>query len=164
VERDPFEYHRAASRRMGAVRWWAIAAVAVVAGAAVWLIWSVDAGVLLAIVIVLLGVEAQNRLSKRWWIGRYPELADPLTEWRGAAPKPNDATRTPALAAVEKAKMRPNGWVYEIIGSPAPGETIPPERIRGAWKVDAAGKITRFVPYPELRRHEPRSSDGSPLG
>jgi hypothetical protein len=55
-------------------------------------------------------------------------------------------------ALVEEAKSRPNGWVYEIVGKYGPDDAVPPQAIRGAWKVDANGKIVGdFIPNPSFR-------------
>lgn len=60
---------------------------------------------------------------------------------------------TPDL--VSEAKKHPNGWVYVITGSYRPEDTIPPEAIAGAWKVDSSGNIVpgSFQPNP---RHAPK--------
>jgi hypothetical protein len=75
-------------------------------------------------------------------------------------------TRTPSATTIVKAKRYPNRWIYEIAGTPQPGETVAPERILGAWKIDANGEIAgEFVPQSVMaERYEPRSPDGSPLG
>jgi hypothetical protein len=44
--------------------------------------------------------------------------------------------------AIEEARHQPNGWVYEIVGGEVEDGSVPPERIRGAWKVDGEGQIT----------------------
>ena len=57
--------------------------------------------------------------------------------------------RRPPPAAVEEAKSRRNGWVYEIDGSYGPNDAVPPDAIRGAWKVDGDGNIVGdFIPNP----------------
>jgi hypothetical protein len=56
----------------------------------------------------------------------------------------------PALVA--EAKTRPGGWVYEIVGDYQPDDAVPPEAIRGAWKVDDEGQIVGdFMPNPKFR-------------
>lgn len=47
----------------------------------------------------------------------------------------------PLLGEIEEAKRNPNGWVYRIAGTVAPDESVPPEAILGAWKVNANGRI-----------------------
>lgn len=48
-----------------------------------------------------------------------------------------------------EAKGQPNGWVYAIGGGYSDTEAVPPQAIRGAWKVDAHGNITgEFKPNP----------------
>jgi hypothetical protein len=62
----------------------------------------------------------------------------------------SNPTITPALIA--EAKRQPNGWVYAIDGVSDPNGAVPPERIRGAWKVDANGEIKGdFIPNPDYR-------------
>lgn len=57
--------------------------------------------------------------------------------------------RMPPLELVEEAKRFPDGWVYEISGSYGPHDAVPPEAIKGAWKVDSHGRITgEFTPNP----------------
>lgn len=41
-----------------------------------------------------------------------------------------------------EAKSNPNGWVYEIDWPYADDDFVPPEAIKGAWKVDGSGTIT----------------------
>ncbi|MBW8847991.1 MAG: hypothetical protein JF607_23755 [Burkholderiales bacterium] len=52
-----------------------------------------------------------------------------------------------------EAKRHPNGYVYVIRGDIADNEAVPPEAIRGAWKVDAQGEIVpdSFVANPRYR-------------
>jgi len=76
---------------------------------------------------------------------------------------------TPAPEAVAEAKRHPNGWVYVIEGGFRPDEGVPPQAIRGAWKVDANGEIMgAFIPNPNfvpgLRKPGPGgpSAEGSP--
>lgn len=55
----------------------------------------------------------------------------------------------PSEEVVQAAKLRPNGWVYQIEGRYASHESVPPEAILGAWKVDAKGNIVGdFIPNP----------------
>ena len=70
------------------------------------------------------------------------------------ASAPSSLVAAPALtpSAVAEAKTRPNGWVYAIDGITDPNGDVPPERIRGAWKVNASGEIEGdFVPNPNYR-------------
>jgi hypothetical protein len=41
-----------------------------------------------------------------------------------------------------EAKSNPNGWVYEIDWPYGEDDYVPPEAIKGAWKVDGSGTIT----------------------
>jgi hypothetical protein len=47
----------------------------------------------------------------------------------------------PLLGEIEEASRNPNGWVYRIAGNFGPNESVPPEAIMGAWKVDGQGRI-----------------------
>jgi hypothetical protein len=40
-----------------------------------------------------------------------------------------------------EAKSNPNGWVYVIMGNYGPKDSVPPDAIAGAWKVDSSGEI-----------------------
>jgi hypothetical protein len=66
-------------------------------------------------------------------------------------PPPSDGP-TPDAAAIAEAKRNPNGWVYAMDGIADPNGAVPPERIRGAWKVNANGEIEgEFMPNPNYR-------------
>lgn len=52
---------------------------------------------------------------------------------------PRRAELSPALVA--EAKTRPGGWVYEIVGDYGPNDAVPPNAIRGAWKVNEDGEV-----------------------
>lgn len=53
---------------------------------------------------------------------------------------------------VAEAKLHPNGWVYEIVGPYDPNGGVPPTAIKGAWTVDARGRLTgEFTPNPGFR-------------
>ena len=53
-------------------------------------------------------------------------------------------------AAKTEAKANPGGWVYEIGGGYNSTEAVPPQAIKGAWKVDDNGEIVGdFVPNPK---------------
>ncbi len=55
----------------------------------------------------------------------------------------------PDGAATSEARRVPGGWVYVLDGGVSPDGACPPERIRGAWRVDSDGKIVgEFVPNP----------------
>jgi hypothetical protein len=47
----------------------------------------------------------------------------------------------PLPGEISAARSNPNEWVYRIAGDFGPNESIPPEAIVGAWKVDARGRI-----------------------
>ena len=55
----------------------------------------------------------------------------------------------PTKEAREEAKLNPDGWVYAIDGQFDPDDAVPPEAIKGAWKVDQNGEIIGdFIPNP----------------
>ena len=65
----------------------------------------------------------------------------------------------PLPGEVEEAKKHPNDWVYRIQGTFGPNETVPPEAIVGAWKVDGDGKIigaflsnAKFYDGPKMKK------------
>jgi hypothetical protein len=70
-----------------------------------------------------------------------------LNRSRGSAAQPH-ATRIPA-GVIEEAKGKPGGWVYEIDSALDPNEAVPPEGIKGAWKVGDDG-----VPTEEYQMNE----------
>ena len=41
-----------------------------------------------------------------------------------------------------EAKKHPGGWVYVVDGTYGPDERVPPEVIKGAWKVSDEGNLT----------------------
>jgi len=54
-------------------------------------------------------------------------------------------------AAKAEARANPGGWVYEIGGGYSATEAVPPQAIRGAWKIDDAGEIVGdFIPHPNF--------------
>ena len=56
---------------------------------------------------------------------------------------------TPELRA--HAKINPGGHVYVIEGVDDAMGAVPPEKIRGAWKVDESGEIVGdFLPNPNF--------------
>ena len=56
------------------------------------------------------------------------------------------------LAMQRQAKVNPNGYVYEIDGPHLTDHYVPPEAIRGAWKVDSGGHLTDvFEPNENFR-------------
>jgi len=58
--------------------------------------------------------------------------------------------KMPPKEAIEEALRNPNGWVYEIDGSFDKEEAIPPQAIKGAWKVNNKGIIVgEFIPNPQ---------------
>ncbi len=58
----------------------------------------------------------------------------------------------PTPEAIAQAKLHPGGWVLVVDSYDGPDDQVPPERIRGAWKVDADGLITGdFVPNLKYR-------------
>jgi hypothetical protein len=60
--------------------------------------------------------------------------------------------RVPPPQAIQRAARVPGGWVYEINGSYGPDDPVPPERIRGAWRVLPDGTLSgEFAPNPRYR-------------
>jgi hypothetical protein len=59
----------------------------------------------------------------------------------GASPSKTPPRPTSDAARAE-AKANPGGWIYEIGGGYDPKGTVPPQAIKGAWKVDDRGEIT----------------------
>lgn len=58
----------------------------------------------------------------------------------------------PTQEAIETAKARPNGWVYQIDFEYLPNDYTPPEAVEGAWKVNAKGEIDEvFEPNENYR-------------
>jgi hypothetical protein len=59
---------------------------------------------------------------------------------------------TPTAEAIRQARLNPDGWVLVVDGYSGPADAIPPERIRGSWKVDSDGNIIGpFIPNPRYR-------------
>jgi hypothetical protein len=57
-----------------------------------------------------------------------------------------------AIAEAARGLQGPNGHVYMIDGPYGPNDDVPPEAIKGAWKVDENGKIVgEFIPNPNYR-------------
>jgi hypothetical protein len=48
----------------------------------------------------------------------------------------------PPESVIERARTRPGTWIYEIVGEYSEDDAIPPEAIKGAWKVDEDGRLT----------------------
>ena len=48
----------------------------------------------------------------------------------------------PPPELIAEASRTPGGWVYEIVGTFGPDHAVPPEAIKGAWKVDDNGELT----------------------
>jgi len=55
----------------------------------------------------------------------------------------------PTAEVIAEAKRDSNGHVYAIEGNYGPSENVPPQAIKGAWKVDGNGNIVgNFIPNP----------------
>lgn len=55
----------------------------------------------------------------------------------------------PTSEARAEARLNPGGWVYAIDDRYDPNGAVPPEGIKGAWKVDERGHIVgEFIPNP----------------
>jgi len=58
----------------------------------------------------------------------------------------------PTKIAIEEALRNPNGWVYVLDKSFEGIKDVPPEAIKGAWKVDENGQIIGgFMPNPNYK-------------
>lgn len=58
----------------------------------------------------------------------------------------------PTAEAIAQARLNPGGWVLVVDAYDGPADKVPPERIRGAWKVNAEGEIIgEFVPNARYR-------------
>jgi hypothetical protein len=69
---------------------------------------------------------------------------------------------TPAPEAIAEAKRNPNGWVYVIEGNYTEDEAVPPQAIRGAWKVDPNGAIIGdFIHNPNYVAGFPKPDPGT---
>jgi hypothetical protein len=71
--------------------------------------------------------------------------------------------RTPPAELVAEAARTPGGWVYDIDPDwvDDPNGAVPPEAIRGAWRVDDSGRLTgEFTPN---EKHTPPRDDFSAL-
>jgi hypothetical protein len=75
-------------------------------------------------------------------------------------PPPTKKRQPPpgAIAEAKREPNKPNGHVYEIEGNYGPEDAVPPEAIRGAWKVDEKGSIVGdFIPNPNFKPRVGRS-------
>ncbi len=71
--------------------------------------------------------------------------------FKKSSPKPKSAF-VPTQAMLDQAKANPGGWVYQIVGEFGPQDRVPPEFIKGAFKVDEEGNFTgEFEPNPKFR-------------
>ena len=62
---------------------------------------------------------------------------------------------------VEQARLAGGGWLDEVVDWRQPGVQPPLEAIRGAWRLDADGRLTgEYVANPAFGRSRPR---GCPL-
>lgn len=72
----------------------------------------------------------------------------------GQKARPTEApeiTRPTSDSAKAEAKANPGGWVYEIGGGYNNEEAVPPQAIKGAWKVDDNGEISgEYKPNPNF--------------
>ena len=64
---------------------------------------------------------------------------------------------------INKALEHPGGWVYEVDWPYGEKQRVPPEAIRGSWKVDETGKLTgEFKANDRYRPIEERDSSQPP--
>ena len=72
----------------------------------------------------------------------------------------NQKQSEPSEKVVQQAKLHPNGWVYQIEGQYAPNQSVSPEDIVGAWKVDANGNIVGdFISNPNYKPKDEKKQD-----
>jgi len=65
----------------------------------------------------------------------------------------------PQPEAIAEAKRNPGGWVYAIDPRYDASGEVPPEAIKGAWKVDLQGNIEGdFIPNPNYAEDHPLKS------
>jgi len=58
----------------------------------------------------------------------------------------------PTEKAIAEALKNPNGWVYVLDEAFEAVTDVPPEAIKGAWKVDGNGCIIgNFMPNPKYK-------------
>jgi hypothetical protein len=63
----------------------------------------------------------------------------------------------PTPEAVAEAKNNPNGWVYAIDSRYDRNGSVPPEAVKGAWRVNADGEIVDdFIPNPNYVPDHPK--------
>jgi hypothetical protein len=61
----------------------------------------------------------------------------------------NKKNNRPPKEAIKEALNHPNGWVYVIDEAFRNQEEVPPQAIKGAWKVNESGIIVgEFIPNP----------------
>jgi hypothetical protein len=64
--------------------------------------------------------------------------------------------KLPTREATLEALKHPDGWVYEIDAIYDGKEEVPPEAIKGAWKVNEKGLIVgEFIENPNYRKDKP---------
>jgi hypothetical protein len=86
-----------------------------------------------------IGTVAEQESFHKQWLGGFQNI-----------PKSTGQEITPDL--LEAAKKIPNGYVYKLDGQFGPNETVPPEAIIGAWKVNESGNIIGdFIPNQNYR-------------
>ena len=61
--------------------------------------------------------------------------------------------KNPPKEAIEEALKNPNGWVYVIDSEFNGKDEVPPQAIKGAWKVNEVGIIVgEFTPNPNYKK------------
>ena len=91
------------------------------------------------------------RVVLKWSIAGSGSVIADVMWFKKSKQKPSD-TPIPDAAAHAEAKQNPNGHVYAMDGVADPSGAVPPERIRGCWKVNEHGEIIGdFIPNPNHR-------------
>ena len=63
----------------------------------------------------------------------------------------------PTSEAIAEARQNPGGWVYAIDGRYDSDGAVPPQAVKGAWKVDENGNIVgEFIPNPNYVPNHPK--------
>jgi hypothetical protein len=98
-------------------------------------------------------------LVKYELIGAGPDIEYGIVMWLNklfgkSSPPVSESSAIPTVTptVIAEARKHANGCLYAIDGIADPNGAVPPERIRGAWKVNANGEIEgAFIPNPNYR-------------
>jgi uncharacterized BrkB/YihY/UPF0761 family membrane protein len=82
VDRTEFEDYRRHHLKVRRRSFYAMIGMSVVIGFAVTSLWTFVGGAVLAVLLMLAGLETHMLWDKARWIKRFPELANPTVTWR----------------------------------------------------------------------------------